>query len=103
MMTTNAVMTKTHRKYFLAFVQDAIRGAYAGSVPAEKLEEFLSQVDLQPAADQIGQAILSKVSYSQVKAVDKFMKSDDYISVIGAIQYALAEFVLPSPTGGENE
>ncbi|WP_146035985.1 hypothetical protein [Pseudomonas sp. LFM046] len=99
---TDTKLTSTHRKYFLAFVQDAVRGAHASTMPTEKVEEFLTSVNLQPVADELGKAILSKVSYSQVKAVDKFMNSADYLAVMDAIAHALTQFTIPRATEVEN-
>jgi ribosomal protein L16 Arg81 hydroxylase len=81
-------LTLTHQRFFEDFAERAMLESLADA-GEEAAKALMSQIDMKEYSRRFGEAVLSKVSYSQVKAVDKFMQSDDFIAVLNAVAHAV--------------
>jgi len=90
-------LSKQQKEFFQSFVRETIVGIVsqisgeetAGRLPAVAdiiLKESLAVGNLDHIVDAFATAMLDKVDFKTLKKVDAFMKSDDYIKVMLAMQ-----------------
>ncbi|MGJ7513639.1 DUF7375 domain-containing protein [Pseudomonas baetica] len=82
-------MTRAQLQFFHAFAEQAVRSSLAGMNDPEFVEELIAQADFKDYGKRLGESILSTVSYSDVKAVDKFMNSEQFVNVMDALAVAV--------------
>ena len=93
MTETTQKLTRSQLQFFQHFAEKAVRASFA-TVDDSVVEAFASQIDFKDFGNRLGQAMLSRVSYSDVKAVDKFMQSEQYINVMNALSDAVDSVAL---------
>ena len=94
-------LTVAQTAFFTQFAEDAVRESFTHASDDEAVEKFVSGLDLKEFGTRLGKVILSRVSYSDVKAVDKFLKSDQYNNVIAAVAEAV-EVCEPTQNDAQN-
>lgn len=87
-------LTRTQLQFFQTFAEQAVRASYAVVEQTEVVEAFVKQIDFKEFGKRFGQAMLSRVSYSDVKAVDKFMQSEQFNNVMNALSDAVDSVAL---------
>ena len=85
----NVKMTRSQLQFFHAFAEQAVRSSLAGMNDPEFVEELIAQADFKDYGKRIGESMLSTVSYSDVKAVDKFMNGEQFVNVMDALAVAV--------------
>ncbi|KFE55003.1 hypothetical protein [Pseudomonas syringae] len=83
-------LTPTQLAFFKDFTRDAVTAALSQTSSPDKVASFLKEIDLTPLALEVAQAMLSKTTFTAIKRVDRFMQSDEYVEVMGAVAGALA-------------
>jgi len=91
---TQAPLTRTQLQFFQAFAEQIVHASYEERGAEDLAEAFSSMIDFKDFGKRLGQAMLSRVSYSDVKAVDKFMRSEQFINVMAALDTSLDSVAL---------
>lgn len=119
-MTEQAVaikLTKAQKEFFGAFAFNAVTGLLVAvhemngsDAETEDLVGLVQDTDLSALTQVIGEKFLERVDFATLKKVDKFLKSEDAISVVVAstevsnsINELLVEIVSTLIPGGEAE
>lgn len=84
-------LTKAQKEFFGAFAFNAVTGLLVAvhemngsETPQEELVGLVQDTDLSAITQLIGQKFLERVDYKTLVKVDKFLKSEDAISVVVA-------------------
>lgn len=110
-------LTKAQREFFGAFAFNAVTGLLVAvhemngsETPQEELVGLVQDTDLKDLTQVIGEKFLERVDFATLKKVDKFLKSEDAVSVVVAstevsnsINELLIEIVSKLIPGGEEE
>lgn len=113
--TTQVKLTKAQREFFGAFAFNAVTGLLVAvhemndsDAEVEDLVGKVQDTDLTALTQLIGAEFLSRVDFATLKKVDKFLKSEDAVSVVVAstevsnsINDKLIEIVSTLIPGGE--
>jgi hypothetical protein len=90
-MTDQIKLTKAQREFFGAFAFNAVTGLLVAvhemnnsDAKTEDLVGKVQDTDLSELTKLIGADFLSRVDFSTLKKVDKFLKSEDAVSVVVA-------------------
>jgi hypothetical protein len=83
-------LTPTQLAFFKSFTRDAVIAALSETSRSDEVEMLLKAVDLTPLVMEVAEAMLSKTDFTAIKRVDRFMQSDEYVEVMGAVAGALA-------------
>lgn len=86
-------LTPAQLAFFKSFTRDAVIAALSETSRSDEVETLLKEVDLTPLTLEIAEAMLSKTDFTAIKRVDRFMQSDEYVEVMGALASALASIV----------
>lgn len=115
-MTEQAIkLTKAQKEFFGAFAFNAVTGLLVAvhemngsEEPVENLVGLVQDTDLTELTQTIGAKFLERVDFATLKKVDKFLKSEDAVSVVVAstevsnsINDQLIELVSKLIPGGE--
>ena len=114
-MTTQIKLTKAQREFFGAFAFNAVTGLLVAvhelngsEEPVENLVGLVQDTDLKDLTQLIGEKFLERVDFATLKKVDKFLKSEDAVSVVVAstevsnsINDVLVEIVSKLIPGGD--
>lgn len=114
---TKIKLTKAQREFFGAFAFNAVTGLLVAvhemngsEEPVENLVGKVQDTDLADLTQLIGEKFLERVDFATLKKVDKFLKSEDAVSVVVAstevsnsINDVLIEIVSTLIPGGEAE
>ena len=87
-------LTRTQIQFFQTFAEQAVRASFAAVEEPEIVDAFVQQIDFKEFGKRFGESMLSRVSYSDVKAVDKFMQSEQYNNVMNALSDAVDSVML---------
>lgn len=87
-------LTRTQLQFFQTFAERAVCASFATVEEPEIVEAFVQQIDFKEFGKRFGGMMLSRVSYSDVKAVDKFMQSEQYNNVMDALSDAVDSVML---------
>lgn len=110
-------LTKAQKEFFGAFAFNAVTGLLVAvhdmngsETPQEELVGQVQDTDLSKLTQLIGQKFLERVDFKTLVKVDKFLKSEEAISVVVAstevsnsINEELIELVSTLIPGGEAE
>lgn len=110
-------LTKAQKEFFGAFAFNAVTGLLVAvhemngsETPQEELVGQVQDSDLSKLTQLIGQKFLERVDFKTLVKVDKFLKSEEAISVVVAstevsnsINQELIEIVATLIPGGEEE
>lgn len=110
-------LTKAQKEFFGAFAFNAVTGLLVAvhemngsDEPVDNLVGLVQDSDLSGLTQVIGEKFLERVDFATLKKVDKFLKSEDAISVVTAstevsnsINDLLIEIVSTLIPGGEEE
>ena len=88
------VLTRTQHQFFQAFAERAVRSSFDSVDDASVVDAFVSQIDFKELGKRFGEAMLTRVTYSDIKAVDKFMQSEQFINVMEALSHAVDNVAL---------
>lgn len=94
-MTTPVKLTRTHQTYFEQYARDLLALALKDASDDANTQYLLSLIDYKDFGKRFGEAVLSKCSYSDVKAADKAYSDPAVIRATIAIEEAIAS-VVPS-------
>lgn len=83
-------LTPAQLAFFKSFTRDAVIAALSETSRSDEVEMLLEEVDLTPLVMEVAEAMLSKTDFTAIKRVDRFMQSDEYVEVMGAVAGALA-------------
>jgi hypothetical protein len=114
-MTTTIKLTKAQKEFFGAFAFNAVTGLLVAvhemngsDEPTENLVGKVQDTDLTALTQLIGEKFLERVEFKTLVKVDKFLKSEDAVSVVVAstevsnsIDRELIELVSKLIPGGE--
>lgn len=104
---TPVKLTKVQREFFSGFANNAVTTLLAGVHDLNgsdvSVDEIIAQVqntDLTGLVQEIGEQFLSRLPFKTLQKVDKFLKSDEAVSVVvassevsDAIQDSLVEVI----------
>ena len=110
-------LTKAQKEFFGAFAFNAVTGLLVAvhemngsDTPQEELVGLVQDTDLKDLTQVIGQKFLERVDFATLKKVDKFLKSEDAVSVVVAstevsnsINELLIEIISTLIPGGEEK
>lgn len=110
-------LTKAQKEFFGAFASNAVENIlgpvleFKGvEISNDQLMEVVKTLDLTELTQAIGQAFLDRVDFKTILKVDKFMKSDEFSSVVmassevnGLVQGELIQVVAPLIPQDEDE
>lgn len=107
-------LTKAQKEFFGAFASNAVENILGPVLEFKGLEitaEQVSTLDLSELVASIGGAFLERVDFKTLKAVDKFMRSEDFVNVVLAstevnamVQGLLVQIIAPLiPVDSERE
>lgn len=84
-------LNKAQKEFFGAFAFNAVTGLLVAvhemngsDEPVENLVGLVQDTDLSELTQIIGQKFLERVDFATLKKVDKFLKSEDAVSVVTA-------------------
>lgn len=84
-------LTKAQKEFFGAFAFNAVTGLLVAvhemngsDEPVENLVGLVQDTDLTALSQTIGEKFLERVDFATLKKVDKFLKSEEAISVVVA-------------------
>lgn len=84
-------LTKAQKQFFSRFVEDATRSTLQGARTPLEINRFITDTDLSPLVQEYAESLLKQVDFSTLKRVDRFLRSDDYLTVMAAIENTLTE------------
>lgn len=104
-----AKLTKAQKEFFGAFSANAVENIlgpvleFKGvEITPEQVAEVVATLDLKDLTNAIGFAFLERVDFKTIVKVDKFMKSEEFMSVVtassevnAAVQSELVQIVAP--------
>lgn len=102
-------LTKTQKEFFGAFAKNAVENIlgpvleFKGvEITPEQVTEVVKTLDLTDLTNAIGRAFIDRVDFKTILKVDKFMKSDEFTSVVmassevnGMVQSQLVQTIAP--------
>lgn len=102
-------LTKAQREFFGAFASNAVENIlgpvleFKGlEITAEQVSEVVKTLDLTDLTNAIGRAFIERVDFKTIVKVDKFMKGDEFLSVVLAssevnalVQSELVQIIAP--------
>lgn len=102
-------LTKAQREFFGSFASNAVENILAPvlefkgvDITAEQVAEVVKTLDLTELTNAIGRAFMERVDFKTIVKVDKFMKSEEFTSVVMAssevnalVQGELVQIVAP--------
>lgn len=84
-------LTKGQKEFFQGFAFNAVSTLLVGvhemngsDVPAEVLIAQVQALDMTELVQEIGEQFLARVPFKTIQKVDKFLKSDEAVSVVVA-------------------
>ena len=90
-MTAQVKLTKAQKEFFGAFAFNAVTGLLVAvhemngsEEPVDNLVGLVQDTDLKDLTQVIGEKFLERVDFATLKKVDKFLKSEDAVSVVVA-------------------
>jgi hypothetical protein len=90
-MTATIKLTKTQREFFGAFAFNAVAGLLVAvhemngsDTETEELVGLVQDTDLKDLTQLIAEKFLERVDFKTLVKVDKFLKSEDAVSVVVA-------------------
>lgn len=84
-------LTKAQAQFFSCFVEDATRSTLQGVRTPEEVDKFIADTDLSPLVREYAESLLKKVDFTTLKRVDRFLRSDEYLTVMAAIEKTLTQ------------
>jgi len=84
-------LTIAQQKFFIQFVEDALRSTMEGVKSPDEIDAFLTSTDLAPLVSEYATSLLQQVDFFALKRVDRFLRSEEYQSVMSAITQTLTE------------
>lgn len=108
-LATPVKLTKAQREFFGTFASNAVENILAPvlefkgvEITAEQVVEVVKTLDLTELTNAIGRAFLARVDFKTIVKVDKFMKGEEFTSVVLAssevnalVQSELVQIVAP--------
>lgn len=102
-------LTKVQREFFTNFSRNAVSNilapvlAFKGvEITDEQVAEVVATIDLTTLTQAIADAFLERVDFKILQKVDKFMRSDEFMSVVAAssevnamVQSELVQVIAP--------
>lgn len=102
-------LTKAQKEFFGAFASNAVENIlgpvleFKGvEITAEQVSEVVKTLDLTELTNAIGRAFIDRVDFKVITKVDKFMKSEEFTSVVLAssevnamVQGELVQIIAP--------
>lgn len=102
-------LTKAQKEFFGAFASNAVENIlgpvleFKGvEITGEQVAEVVKTLDLTDLTNAIGRAFIERVDFKTIVKVDKFMKSEEFLSVVLAssevnalVQSELVQIVAP--------
>ncbi|PKA72878.1 hypothetical protein ATI02_5979 [Pseudomonas baetica] len=82
-------LTRTQIQFFQSLAEQSVRASFESVEDPAVVEKFIEPIHFKQYGKHFGETMLSRVSYSDVKAVDKFMKSEQFINVMAALEEAV--------------
>lgn len=106
---TPVKLTKAQKEFFGAFASNAVENIlgpvleFKGvEITGEQVAEVVKTLDLTDLTNAIGRAFIERVDFKTIVKVDKFMKSEEFLSVVLAssevnalVQSELVQIVAP--------
>tara|TARA_R100000656_G_scaffold102966_1_gene74902 strand:+ start:2724 stop:3062 length:339 start_codon:yes stop_codon:yes gene_type:complete len=88
-MTKAKRLTKAQREFFDGVTKDIVRLMLALGLDADdfkEVEDLIDEVDLSELTELVGQQYLERISFTELKRVERFTKSDAYqkVQTVGA-------------------
>jgi len=110
-------LTKAQKEFFGTFASNAVENIlgpvleFKGvEITAEQVREVVKTLDLTDLTNAIGRAFIERVDFKTILKVDKFMKSEEFASVVaastevnGLVQGELVQVVAPLIPSDEPE
>lgn len=104
-----AKLTKAQKEFFGAFASNAVENIlgpvleFKGiEITAEQVHEVVKTLDLTDLTNAIGRAFIDRVDFKTIVKVDKFMKGEEFTSVVMAssevnamVQGELVQIIAP--------
>ncbi|MNY05559.1 hypothetical protein D3C86_1382840 [compost metagenome] len=84
-------LTKAQEQFFTRFVEDATRSTLQDVRTPAEIDEFITGTDLSPMVQEYAESLLKQVDFTALKRVDRFLRSDEYLAVMAAIENTLTE------------
>lgn len=102
-------LTKAQKEFFGSFAVNAVENIlgpvleFKGvEITAEQVAEVVKTLDLTDLTNAIGRAFIERVEFKTILKVDKFMKSEEFSSVVmassevnGLVQSELVQIIAP--------
>ncbi|MBJ2242504.1 DUF7375 domain-containing protein [Pseudomonas sp. MF6768] len=84
-------LTKAQQQFFTRFVEDATRSTLQDVRTSEEIDDFIAGTDLSPMVQEYAESLLKQVDFTALKRVDRFLRSDEYLAVMAAIENTLTD------------
>ncbi|PUB40060.1 hypothetical protein [Pseudomonas sp. GV047] len=89
--TKATALTRTHIAFFEQYVEDLFRRALTEtSAPDTNVDSILALIDFRDYGKRFGEAVLSQVSYQDLKYAEKVLSDERITKATAAINHAVA-------------